>query len=194
MPTSSTIPRSQGRAAIVATAQNLGLPPTWIDWLVWVARGESGWSITAHNDSPGEARASARAYDRLVAEGRWPCGEEASAYAIGSGGWYGQLAPYTIVFGAPRGLGCDVLAIWRDPVASTRVHLRQVAGTLSILRDKTFGGGTWLQLRALYGLPSRDPATVDTPQRRNLYTRSLRRSGIDPAMLDAVVPPLPEVF
>lgn len=184
------IPRSQRRAAIVATGQQLGLPPTWIDWLVWVARGESGWSIQAHNDSPSESSASGRAYDRLVREARWPCEQTRSRYAIGSGGWYGQLAPFTIVFAVQMGMGCDPIAIWRHPVQSTLTHLRQVRGTLATLRAKTGGAGTFLQLRALYGVPSRDPATVDTPNRRAAYTRTLTRAGIDPAMLDAIVPPL----
>lgn len=183
---------NETKLAQAATSMGIGSP--WLLWLLWTAQGESGGSIAAWNDSPGERAAAGKAFDRLVAQGRWPCPETRDVYAIGSGGWFGQLAPYTVLFGHELGYGCDPHAIWRDPVASIRVHLRQVRGTLAILRSKTGGGGTFLQLRALYGLPSRDPQLVDTPERRAQYTKTLRRAGLDPALLDQVVPPLPEVF
>lgn len=179
--------------SVTATANALGLSQTWRTWLLWVSKGESGWKITAHNKSEGERAAAGRSFDRLVLENRWPCDLQREKYAIGSGGWYGQLAPLTIHHGNALGFGCDPSAIWRDPIASTRAHLAQVRGTLQILRSKTGGAGTFLQLRALYGLPSRDPATVDTPERRAGYTKTLKSAGIDPAFLDQIVPNFPGV-
>jgi hypothetical protein len=190
-PTTPAVVMTAGRAMVVATAQAMGLSGWWADWLVWVSKGEAGWRVTAHNASPGERAAAGKAYDRLVKEGRWPCPLQRSSYAIGSGGLYGQLAPLTIHFGDALGMGCDPIAIWRDPIAGTRCHLEQVRGTLAILRSKTGGKGTALQLRALYGLPTRNPATVDTPQRRAQYSATLRRAGIDPVFLDSIVPQLP---
>lgn len=191
-PTPSTPPpQGAGRDAIIAAGQALGLPPPAITWLLWVAKGESNWSITAHNDSPGERAAAGKAYDRLVKEGRWPCPTERSRYAIGSGGWYGQLAPFSVLFASRVSIGnqCEPLQIWRDPQLSTAAHVEQVKGTLRIARSKLGGAApTWLQLRALYGLPSRDPNTVDTPERRAQYTRTLQRAGLDPAFLDEKVP------
>jgi hypothetical protein len=191
--TTPAVVTSTDRASVAAAAQALGLGGDWRDWLIWVSKGEAGWKITAHNSSAGERAAAGKTFDRLVDEGRWPCELVRERYAIGSGGWYGQLAPLTIHFGQSFGLGCDPLAIWHDPLASTRCHLAQVKGTLSILRSKTGGAGNFLQLRALYGLPSRDPATVDTPQRRAQYSATLKRAGINPSFLDRIVPNLPGV-
>lgn len=184
----------------VETARALGLEGDWLLWIRWVAQGESRQRINAHNDSPGESAAAGKAYDRLVAEGRWPCAKDRKRYAIGSGGWFGQLAPLTIFYGAKLGYGCDPIAIWRDPIACVRTHLAQVRPTLASLRRRTSGHGTWMELRALYGLPSRDPDdptdpsdshNIDTPERRAQYSGTLRRLGIDPSFLDREVPPLP---
>jgi hypothetical protein len=190
---------SAKRAAVEAAARNAGLPDPWVQWVIWVAKGESNYSLTAHNDSPGERSASRKAYNRLVSEGRWPaaCPKDESRYAIGSGGWGGQLAPYTVVFlarlGAPSALYCDPKAAWKDPRAAIAAHLEQVRGTLNILRSKTGNNATFLQLRALYGLPSRNPFEVDTPKRRAAYTKTLQAAGISPAFLDTPVPNLPPV-
>ena len=69
-PGQPTGPLPQGKRAVIDAGVELGMPPAWIDWLVWVAKGESDWSITAHNATPGERATAGRAYDRLVAQGR----------------------------------------------------------------------------------------------------------------------------
>lgn len=185
----------KGRDAVAATVANLGLSEPWISWAIWTAKGESGWSTGAHNDSPGESKAAGDTFDRLVGEGRWPCAQTRSKYAIGSGGWFGQLAPLTTYFladiGAPAAVYCEPLQAWKDPRASTLAHFRQVRGTVNILRSKMGDAGTFLMLRALYGLPSRDPTKVDTPERRAQYSKTLEKAGIDPSFLDQRVPPLP---
>lgn len=187
------IPASTGRAAVVAAGQSFGLPEAWVLWLVWTARGESGWKITAHNDSAKESAAALKAYNRLVSEGRWNCPHVVNVYAIGSGGWYGQLAPYTVLWGEERGYGCDPIAIWRDPSAGTRIHLVQARGVLlNLLSQLPPEKRTWLHLRALYGLPSRinEPASIDNPERRAQYGSTLQKAGIHPAFLDQLVPPM----
>lgn len=183
-----------GRDKILAALDDAGVDDdTWRAWALWVAMGESGWNSSAWNGklpTPGglkERAAAGKAYDRLVADGRWPCEHTRAKYAIGSGGWYGQLAPFTVMFLPEHPLQCEPRAAWVDPVASTLAHFGQLAGTARILRRKD-SSPNMLQLRALYGVPSRDPATVDTPQRRAGYTKTLERAGIDPSLLDAPVP------
>lgn len=196
----------KGRDAVAATVANLGLGEPWISWAIWTAKGESGWSTGAWlgrpkddgSFSPGalnERKAAADTLTRLVGEGRWPCADNPAKYGIGSGGWFGQLAPLTTYFladiGAPASVYCEPQAAWKDPRASTLAHFRQVRGTVNILRSKMGEGGTFLMLRALYGLPSRDPNKVDTPERRAQYTKTLEKAGIDPSFLDQRVPSLP---
>lgn len=194
-----------GKDAVMSAVADLGLPQYWQLWAAWVAKGESGWSSNAWLGKAGDNRQLARrereaardAHDRLVAEGRFPCPPDAAKWGIGSGGWYGQLAPYTAYHlaraGGPPDIYCDPHRAWTDPRASTVAHFRQVRGTLEILRAKVGASATFLQLRALYGLPSRDPTKVDTPERRKKYGTTLASAGISKAFLDVAVPALPEV-
>lgn len=184
------VPPSQGRAAVEAAMRNAGVSDPWVLWGIWVAKGESNWKITANNHSEGERDAAGDLFDRLVAQGRWPCPVDKARYRIGSGGWFGQLAPLTsyhlIKAGVSPSVACDPKTAWRTPALGVTAHLQQVQGTIPLLPP----GGTFLQLRALYGLPTRDPAAVDTPERRAQYSKTLKSAGIDPSFLDEQVPPL----
>lgn len=195
-----------GAAGVDEAWADLGMPPRWAQWGRWVALGESGWHITAQNGKPSstshfhqaERAAAWQAYERLAEQGRWPCPPVPQAQAPGSGGWYGQLWPLTSVFLAEKyGSAfaewyCDPVAVWRNPRLSTIAHIAQVRGTLAIARRKLDGGSpTWLQLRALYGNPSRDPRAVDTAERRAAYTKSSGRAGLPPSWLDESVGSLP---
>lgn len=189
---------NERRALVELTGRELELPDAWIVWLVWVAKGESNWHLTAHNKSSGEKAAAGKAYDRLVEQGRWTCPQVRSDYAIGSGGWYGQLAPLTVLFARELGAeSCDPIAFWLNPTTSTRAHLRHVRGTINkYLSQLPPSNRTFLHLRALYGLPSRiaNPGAIDNPERRQKYGATLKSAGIDPSFLDVIVPELPEGF
>lgn len=62
-------------------------------FLMLVAHGESRYNPRAHNDSPSEVRASARAYDR-IADRFAACDRGRDQYTIGSAGRFGRLVPY----------------------------------------------------------------------------------------------------
>ena len=183
----------------------LGMPDGWRQWGRWVALGESGWHITAQNGKPSstskmhlnERAAAWKGYQRLVNQGRWPCAAVNKSTAPGSGGYYGQLWPLTTVFAKKSGavsedMYCDPVAVWRSPRASTLAHIGQVRGTIAIAKRKLGGAmPTRLQLRAMYGNPSRDPAKVDTAKRRDAYARSTAKAGLPPSWLDEQIGPLP---
>jgi len=185
-----SVPVSKGRAIVVAIAEQAGLSEFWTNWLVWVSKGESGWSTGAHNDSPGESLASANTMTRLIKEGRWPCPNAPGVFAIGSGGLYGQLAPLTTYFlnknGLPE-LACAPAIAWRNVPASTLGHLAQTRGTLKMIPA---GYRNALVLRAAYGNPGRleHPAEIDNPKRRSDYGDTLDKAGIGRAFLDVAIP------
>ncbi len=188
-----------GPSKLPAKAQNvqltvaeLGYSEFWQTWATWVAYGESRWRINAQNNSPGERAASAKAYARLVDQGRWPMACPPRP-GLGSGGWYGQLYPFTVLFltqqGTAKALACDPATAWKNPLASTVAHFRMLEGVLANARaQSTDGKVTVLQMRAKYGRLARNVNTVDTPERRSQYTKSMKKAGIDPAFLDAEVP------
>jgi hypothetical protein len=204
-PPSSSTPPAKASAVMEVWAE-LGYPLVWQQWGAWVALGESGWKIGAQNNTPGERWASTKAYQRLTNEGRMPCavpplgpdpsepGRLIVGKGYGSGSWYGQLAPLTSVFlfeklDAPP-LTCQPAQVWLDKKLSTRAHIVQARGTYKIAAAKLGGSPTPLQLRALYGLPSRDPREVDTAKRRAQYTASTTKAGLPPSWLDEPLPPL----
>lgn len=93
-PGSGTDPKpiSHGRQELDAQLGKLSniLDETQRDFLVLVARGESGFSSAAKNDSTGEAKAAGVAYDRH-ADLFGTCPYPRSAWSFGSGGWFGML-------------------------------------------------------------------------------------------------------
>lgn len=65
-------------------------------FLMLVAHGESNYNPSAFNDSPKEAAASGRAFDRLKSSGRIDptCGYTRANLGTGSGGRFGRLVAY----------------------------------------------------------------------------------------------------
>jgi hypothetical protein len=181
--------------SVAATWAQLGYGPFWQSWGIWVALGESGWNINAHNDSASERGYADTAWESYVGQGRWPesCPRRTD---VGSGGWYGMLYPYTVMrlvqYGAPSALFCKPIHAWRNPQASTIAHILLVQSVLDAARKQSNTGQvTPLQLRAKYGAFSRNVNKVDTPKRRKLYTKSVKKAGLPASFLDTPIPELP---
>lgn len=181
----------KGRDRVIEAWARLGTPDIWQAWGVWVAKGESGWNANARNASVKERAAANKAWERLSSESRISTPRKPGE---GSGGWYGQLYPFTSYFGAKVGAPVDLInnpeRMWQDAEWSTAAHIGQVHGTYRGLVSKLGHAPTALQLRAAYGNPSRDPLAVDTPERRAGYSKTLERAGLSPSLLDERMPPL----
>lgn len=66
--------------------------------LMFIAHGESHYSVEAFNGSASEAQAAGKAFDRLQEQGRLnaACGYTRAELALGSGGRFQRLIPYFV--------------------------------------------------------------------------------------------------
>lgn len=80
----------RGLGDLMRLMERAQTPPDWQVFFAAVAHHESRWNSSAWNQASSEVAASARAYDRnkdRYSHCPWP----ASAYKIGSGGWFGLI-------------------------------------------------------------------------------------------------------
>ncbi len=173
---------SVGRAELERLLAESGLPNAWQQFLVFVAAGESGFHSTALNDTPGEAKASKRGYDRNA--GRLAaCGNPPSWYAVGSGGWFGMLYAYA-PFNLPDEYRCmNPADIVHDPVLS-------IAAAVSFARylKGVSNSDTVVSMRAGWGWPAKANDATRLAGRRPVYVKRATKLGWPPSYVDSVLP------
>lgn len=168
-------PSKAGHAELLGVVDRMGAPDEWGTFLSAVGYWESKFNNLAENDSPTEAAAARRAYDRARSKGRfsgspWP----ESAYTFGSGGWYGLIPANAMEGFAGTDLeNLDPRAAIHDPITSTILALEYAR---RIFHWAAFDG-TWLSLRVGFANPSKmgDPEFVAKVRER--FAESLRAIG-----------------
>lgn len=173
------------RKDVEAYLSAAGLPDVWVRFFTFVAAGESGFSVKAKNDSPGEARAAGIAYKRN-AEKLKHCGFAAGAYTFGSGGWFGLL-PANAAMNLPKELRCH------EPGAIVFVPQLAVPAAVGMARGLMRWPqwqGTVLSLRAGWGWPAKMGDPERLAARRPVYERRAAKLGYPPGYSDTVLPKL----
>lgn len=174
-------------APIRGLAAEAGLPEEWGDFLALVAWRESKGNPQAINDSPHEADAAARAYDRN--RHRYTgCGYAAASYTFGSGGWFGMLPANGL---AQLGKAHRCLA--PSSVFEPRVAMAMAVGFARGLMqwDGYAKTPTWLNLRAMWGWPAKGGDADYLRNARPEFTKDAAAVGLPPSWLDRRPPPLP---
>lgn len=162
-----------------------GLPDAWVRFFVFVAAGESGFSVRAKNDSPGEAKAARVAYKRNEAKLKG-CGFAAGAYTFGSGGWFGLL-PANAAMNLPKELRCH------EPGAIVFVPQLSVPAAIGMARGLTGWSnyqGTVLSLRAGWGWPAKMGDAERLAARRPVYEARAAKLGYPVGYSDTILPKL----
>lgn len=180
-------PPSRGLAELVAMARHAGIPEPWVEFLAFVAWGESNWHSTAHNGSTGERAASVKSFKNNK-ERFDHCAASAASYGFGSGGWFGFLPAVGLAQfdGKLRCLGPEAVF---DPAASLAMAVGFARGLMGWKGYKS--NPSWLTLRVGWGWPAKmgDRAYVDS--RRAKYIKHAAKLGLSPGWLNQVPPPLP---
>ncbi len=167
-------PSSSGLKALHAEVARQGGSRDWEIFLGAVAHHESRWNPASHNDSAGEVEASQRAYNRNASK-LANC-HPASAYVIGSGGWYGFLPANAVVsaFRNTPGICIDPAQIF-DPRAST---IMAIAYAKNLQGWDSFRASdrTWLALNRGWSVPGKQ--NIPRPKSDAKFLRGLRAQGI----------------
>ncbi|MCH9686029.1 MAG: hypothetical protein K0V04_31630 [Deltaproteobacteria bacterium] len=174
-------------AAVRGLAAEAGLPDAWGDFFALVAWRESKGNPNAVNDSALEAGHATTAFERNRARYAG-CGHPDSAYTFGSAGWFGILPANGLVQ-----LGEAFECLPPDSMFNPRIALAIAVGFARGLMnwDGFRHVPTWLNLRAMWGLPAKGGDSPRLAAVRSPFSEDAADVGLPASWLDQRPPPLP---
>jgi hypothetical protein len=206
---SGTVASNAGYAKIRELGAAAHLQQIHTDFLVLVARGESGGNnlrglgipemfppgtIPTKNAGQvgvNEARAARKAYQMntgRLAGCPWP----EDAYAFGSGGWFGFLPAFALVqFPAGSGLRCLPPSSVFDPVASFCMAIGFARGLQGWKQFRPVP--TVLNLRGMWGWPAKGGNADRLASIRSRYEGQARALGFGASFVDREIPRFPGI-
>ena len=169
--------KSKGREELDRLLQLAPLDHTQRQFFRFVAWGESRWKSGALNDTPSEAKAAARSYERH-ADYYSTCGYPRASWVYGSAGWFQILAPVGLWQIRKTEFACawDPATYLFDPAKSLTVAIelaRNLQGWAGFKANPTVGN-----LRRGWGWPAKMGSGVPGPDKRAKYAAQLRKSGV----------------
>jgi hypothetical protein len=207
------VTNSAGYDQIRELGARAGLSATHVNFLLLVARGESGGNnlrglgipemfppgtIPTQNAGAAgrnEARAAAAAYRQNRAQGRFDeCGSKYpdAAYGFGSGGWFAFLPSYALSqFPKGSGLRCLPPSAVFDPIASICMAIGFARGL------QGYGGfqrvPTVLNLRGGWGRPGQMGSESRLNSIRAYYDKQARSIGLPAGFVDQRISRFPGI-